>query len=929
MRASQMGRFTRLAGAVALTLVLASGCSRDSDPASVIADARELIAAGKPGEAHVRLKKLLSEANTPAARVLLARIALDNGDYRGADSELAALQPADLEDPEALAVRSWTDLGFGYHDKVLQRLDSTQVQLPPVELARLRATALRLGGAPADALPMLRETIAKHPDDSKLVVELASTLGAIGNLSQAEHELTEFLKTHANDADALNARGELRLRAGSAAKAIEDLEAALATAPPSWPLVNRITAELLLGDATLALGDIEKAKERVAALTKSYPAALGTQLLTARVAIMDGRPGEAAETLQKISASAPADPRIQGMLIEALLRSGNKARAAALLERRVQMNPGDTQARRVLAELLMQQSRPDRVIELLGEAPDTVVAAEADEDSLLSVARLAQERAGAAITNLEGQLAKNPTDEKARVELANAYLQNGQAMRGLTTLDARETTSPEAIGVRLAINFALANDREVNRVVTSLLDDPNTDVSKLIAASDAAQRAGRNEVAGPLVERAFEREPKNPDVLLRRANLDFLEGRHDRAASALATLVELKPEDARARIATARVAEAKGDVDGARSALHAAIQADPKAIESALMLASLELRAEEPQAAAAVFDRMIAGAPQDGAAANAAGAVLLRAKRNEEARTRFGQAVEQNGTNARYRFNLGRAQFLAGDRAAAAQSFAQAAKLEPDWVDANMAAVRLALELKQPAAAEQIAQSMVERSPKEPRAWLLLGDSQMMAGRGTEAMGSFARSYALQPSSAAAVREHLARVASKAARPELPLLNWLAREANDINVRRRLADFYQQTGAAQAATEQFEILVKAAPNDVGALNNLAWLLAERDTKRAEVLARRATAIVPQQAAIADTLGWVLIKAGKFAEAAEVLKRAAEGLPQDRSVRYRYALASARAGDTATARRELQTVLGDGVAFEGRDAAQQLSQELGS
>jgi Tfp pilus assembly protein PilF len=246
-----------------------------------------------------------------------------------------------------------------------------------------------------------------------------------------------------------------------------------------------------------------------------------------------------------------------------------------------------------------------------------------------------------------------------------------------------------------------------------------------------------------------------------------------------------------------------------------------------------------------------------------------------------------------------------------------------------MAAVRLALELKQQPAAEQIAKAMVERSPKEPRAWLLLGDTQMVAGRANEATASFARSYALQPSSAAAVREHLARLATRAARPEQPLLSWLAREPNDLNARRRLADFYQQTGAAKAATEQFELLVKATPNDVAALNNLAWLLADSDPQRAESLARRATAIVPQQAAIADTLGWVLIKAGKFAEATEILKRVVSEMPQDRSIRYRYALAAARAGDKETARRELQTVLGDGAAFEGREAAQQLSQELGT
>jgi Tfp pilus assembly protein PilF len=144
-----------------------------------------------------------------------------------------------------------------------------------------------------------------------------------------------------------------------------------------------------------------------------------------------------------------------------------------------------------------------------------------------------------------------------------------------------------------------------------------------------------------------------------------------------------------------------------------------------------------------------------------------------------------------------------------------------------------------------------------------------------------------------------------------------------------LADFYQSSGAAQSATEQFEIILRASPNDVATLNNLAWLLIDSDTKRAELLARRAAAIAPKEAAIADTLGWVLVKAGKYSEALEPLERAVKGLPNNRSVRYHYASAAARTGDTATARRELQTALADGASFEERDAAQQLSQELGS
>jgi Flp pilus assembly protein TadD len=97
----------------------------------------------------------------------------------------------------------------------------------------------------------------------------------------------------------------------------------------------------------------------------------------------------------------------------------------------------------------------------------------------------------------------------------------------------------------------------------------------------------------------------------------------------------------------------------------------------------------------------------------------------------------------------------------------------------------------------------------------------------------------------------------------------------------------------------------------------------------ESLARRAHAIAPQQPAFADTLGSALIGNGKYADAAKVLCIAVQGLPQDQSVRTRYALALARSGDATGARRELQVALGAGGAFDERATAEKLLRELGT
>ena len=119
-------------------------------------------------------------------------------------------------------------------------------------------------------------------------------------------------------------------------------------------------------------------------------------------------------------------------------------------------------------------------------------------------------------------------------------------------------------------------------------------------------------------------------------------------------------------------------------------------------------------------------------------------------------------------------------------------------------------------------------------------------------------------------------------RPEEPSCEWLAREPADMAVRLLLSDYHLSHGREDEAREQLEIIVKQSPNDVAALNNLAWVLRESAPQRAESLARRANAIAPDNSAIADTLGVILLNNGKVEEAVPLLAKAAAAMPDDRN-----------------------------------------------
>jgi tetratricopeptide (TPR) repeat protein len=86
---------------------------------------------------------------------------------------------------------------------------------------------------------------------------------------------------------------------------------------------------------------------------------------------------------------------------------------------------------------------------------------------------------------------------------------------------------------------------------------------------------------------------------------------------------------------------------------------------------------------------------------------------------------------------------------------------------------------------------------------------------------------------------------------------------------------YQERVDPAAAIETLEALHKLRPQDMTITNALGFTLADhgRDLSRAESLIRTALRATPDNPAVLDSVGWVLHKRGKSAEALPYLQRA--------------------------------------------------------
>jgi Flp pilus assembly protein TadD len=162
---------------------------------------------------------------------------------------------------------------------------------------------------------------------------------------------------------------------------------------------------------------------------------------------------------------------------------------------------------------------------------------------------------------------------------------------------------------------------------------------------------------------------------------------------------------------------------------------------------------------------------------------------------------------------------------------------------------------------------------------------------------------------------------------ERPLIQYLETRPLDNEVRVLLAESYSQTGNLGKSIVAYERVVSDDPTNAIALNNLAWNYHLVDDPRSIETAWKARNAMPDNGAIVDTLGWIMVQNGSLEDGERLLREAVElekGRPE---IRYHHAVALAQLGQVDEARRILTDILASDVEFSSRSEAESLLAEL--
>jgi len=439
---------------------------------------------------------------------------------------------------------------------------------------------------------------------------------------------------------------------------------------------------------------------------------------------------------------------------------------------------------------------------------------------------------------------------------------------------------------------------------------------------------GDNANARKNFEKALSLQKDYGPARMNVAYLDLREGKLDDARKRYESILANDPKNIPAMVGMSRVERLRNNSKESIAWLEKAKAENPNELTPRLLLALYNLRLGNHQTALAELRDTERSYPNDPRVLSLLGDAQLAAGQKSQAVATYRRLVAAQPSSPVAYYQLAGAQASAGDGAGAEESLKKALELKPDYVDAATQLVLLQVRAKQYTEATKVAQRLQTQRPHASAGLALEGDILLAQKRYAQAAERYQKALAVDSTSLVAVKLHAAQMeAGKRQDADAALEQWLNDHPQEISARLYLAAEYGKRGEAKAATRLYEAVLRMQPHNLLALNNLAVLYQGANDPRAVELAESAYKLKPDSPITADTLGWILVQQGKTDRGLKLLQDAVSAKAASPELRYHLAVALAKSGDKARARRELEKLLATTEQFPQRQAAQAMLKEL--
>ena len=884
--------------------------------------------------AKIQLKNALQQnANLLAARVLLGRIHLKEGNGASAEKELMLANKLGVDHKLTIVLLAEAYLVQFKYQNIIDDIptDGFPTQIRNKLLDHRGHAFIELGkyDKAAQVFTKLRQF---EPESAIPKIGRATIMLRRGNAAEALKLAHQAVEIDTSSTTAWNIKASSHHTLGQLNQALKDYEQVIKLDPKHVDArIARVG--IWLDQKQIKQADDELLKLRAEAKLEPRAAYLHSVVL--------GQTGDTKGSRKALEEAAGIIGRIKPEFInrryDLLMLAGvtyyglnQFEKARSYLERYINRYPNQVGARKLLGSLLLASNENDAALSVLKPAYKLAP----NDFRVLSLLGTAYMRKGAhkkATHLFEQAIELSSGSPDVRTELAMSHIGSGDQLSALAELNDVFTGDPKQTRAGVLLGMLHIKRGDYGKAVTiakQLHQQQPDNLTILNLLGNARVLAGDRVGARTVFQQTLSLDPKFTYASIALARIDALDGHSDKAIKDLEKLLNNDTKNSRILIELAQIEDRRNNHSNAIRWLEKARSSDRNELPARLYLANLYIRTNRPDKAIKVIQEAEIISPNNLSVLELSGLSYEAAGKHDTAKVIFKRMNNIANFDADWLYRIARHQIRVQTLSDAIYSLFKAVQSKPDFFVAQVALVETQLQAGRIDNASVHAADLVKKHPDNSSAHRLLGDIALQRKRYADAIKHYQTAIKIKENSSLFIRLYRAHILAGDTTLAINILEQrLASDPKDAAILEALAEGYLNIKDYSKAQKKYEQLVKKFPNRYRLLNNLAYVYAKLNNSNALTYARRAHQIAPNDAVVNDTLGWMLVQQDQVDEGLPYLRNAHFRMSANPEIRYHIAVALHKLGRNQEARAELDKVLTSTQPFEGLENAKALHQQL--
>jgi putative PEP-CTERM system TPR-repeat lipoprotein len=910
---------------IVLVAALVAGCSEK--PEAMLASAKELLAKNDRNAAVIQLRNALQKnPDLSEARYVLGKSLYDSGDLPGAEKELRKANDLSYDPDNVTPLLARVMLQMGQFKKVISEFGRTRLDSPDsrADLQTTLAYARSYNDDNEGARSGFEAALKAKPGYPRAQVGLARLNAAAGDVPGATALVDEALAAEPNLTEGWQFKGEIASAQGRIDDALAAYRKAIETKPDYVPAHAMITTMLIQQNKS---AEAAKALEEMKKVAPKHPQ---TFYLTALLAFRDGQYQAARDAIQQHLKYSPDNPL--GLLLSARIdyQLGNFTQAESELKSVLAKYPRQPFARRLLVQTYLRVRQPGKAIEAMQPILEEGNL-DADTLSLIGEAYAQNGDVNKASAYFERAAQLDPNTAGRRTTLALAHLAKGEGERGFRELEDAAAADPGIrADVALIVGYMQQKKPDAALKAVAALEKKQPE-NPLVYNLRGGILLSKGDTPGARqnFEKAASLDPGYYPAAANLARLDLNDKKPDEAKKRFDAVLAKNPKNIDALLALATLkAQAGGSTEEVAKLIGNAITADPNDLKARLALIGHYLRVRETKLAVTAAQDAMVALPDRPEILDAAGRAYLAAGNTNQAQTTYLRLAQLQPDSPIPLLRMAEVQLAARDRTGALENVRKALAMKPDLVEAQRMAIVLDVNAGKSAEALAMARDIQKQRPKESIGYVLEGDIRAKEKAWPDAIAAYRNGLKNAGTNDLAIRLTSALDASgNSAEAERFSASWLKDHPTDLTYRQYMGEIAIAKKNYPAAAKIYSSVLESQPNDVLALNNLAWVAGQLKDPKAIQYAEKAVSLAPDNPTVLDTLGMLLVDNGDTKKGVELLQKATKLAPDAAPIRLNLARALVKDGQKEGAKKELDTLAKLGDKFSDQAEVTKLMQGL--